>query len=265
MPWPSRQWSSAPAAGITAAIVGGLLSWRLFFTPSGWDLSRDSLIPLAAFAVLAAVIVTTSHLYRLSEQRHHDAQLAAVRRQAQAAELFAREMAHRLKNALAIVQSIAVQTLGEGPNTSKFAGRLKALADAHDLLSEHVERPTANVADVIDATLKPFADGGERVRVDSADARIAAQQVVSLALVVHELCTNASKYGALSHGSGWVSLKVDDAGDRIRLVWKEHDGPQVSPPAERGFGTRLLQRVGSNTELAFEPDGVRCCLYLRKS
>lgn len=118
---------------------------------------------------------------------------------------------------------------------------------------------------IANATLKPFADGGERVRVESADARIAAQQVVSLALVVHELCTNASQYGALSNAKGWVSLKVDDAGDRLRLTWKEHDGPQVSPPAEPGFGMRLLQRVGSNAELAFEPGGVRCSLYLRKS
>jgi len=254
------------AGGIATAIAGGLLSWYVFFTPFSWELTPDGVIPLLAFSVIAAVIVTTSHLYRASEERNHQAQLAAARKHAEDAELFAREMAHRLKNALTIVQSIAFQTLGEAGDTSKFAARLKALADAHELLSEHVERPTARVADVVRAALEPFVDGGgERVRVDCADARVAAQQVVSLALAVHELGTNASKYGALSDAKGWVSVKIEDTGDRIRLTWREHDGPRVQPPHTDGFGTRLLRRIGSGTELSFEPGGVRCSFYLRKA
>jgi two-component sensor histidine kinase len=254
------------SAGIAAAVVGGLLSWYLFFTPSAWELTPQSALPLFAFGVIATVIISTSHLYRRSEQRNHEAQLAAMRRQAAYADLFAREMAHRLKNALAIVQSIAFQTLGDSAaDTAKFSARLKALADAHDLLSEHVERPSAKVADVVDAVLQPFDDGGERIRVECADTRIASQHVISLALAIHELGTNASKYGALSSPAGWVSLKIQNAGERIQLEWREFDGPRVVPADATGFGTKLLRRVGSDPELVFHPEGVRCSLYLRKA
>jgi two-component sensor histidine kinase len=253
------------AAGIAAATVGGLLSWYLFFTPSAWEITPQGFLPLFAFAVIATVIITTSHLYRMSEQRNHEAQLAAMRAQARSADLFAREMAHRLKNVLTIVQSIAFQTVGDGAaDTARFSARLKALADAHDLLSEDVKRPSAKVSDVLYAVLQPFEEGEERIRVECSDTRIAAQQVISLALAVHELCTNAAEYGALSSPAGWVSLKIEDAGERIKLSWKEHDGPRVAPGSATGFGTKLLRRVGSEPELEFEPEGVRCSFYLRK-
>ena len=253
-------------AGVAAAVTGGLLSWRLFFMPARWDLTLETMIPLLAFAVIAAVIITTSHLYRVSEQRRHEVELADVHKQAQAAELFANEMSHRLKNALAIVQAIAFQTLGKDrADTSKFAARLKLLADAHDLLSEHVERPTARVADVVEAALRPFQDGGKRVVVECPDVRIPAQQVVSLALALHELGTNASKYGALSSVEGKVRVEVEDLGEWIGLSWIEQDGPPVTPPAGSGFGTKLLGRIGSKTELSFDPNGVRCSFYLRQA
>lgn len=253
-------------AGITTALVGGLLSWYIFFTPFTWDMSWEGAVPLVGFFVIAAVIITTSHLYRLSEHKNHQAQIAAVRRQAESADLFAREMAHRLKNALAIVQSIAFQTLGgETAETSKFSARLKALADTHDLLSEHVERPTAKVRDVVHAALRPFIDGGQRLQVESPDTSIAAQQAVSLALALHELGTNASKYGALSGPRGRVSVRIEDAGDEIRLMWEEQEGPPVLPPGSSGFGTRLLRRVGSRAEFRFEPDGLLCSFALRKN
>jgi two-component sensor histidine kinase len=252
-------------AGITTALVGGLLSWYLFFTPFTWDLTWEGAVPLLGFFVIAAVIIATSHLYRLSEQRHHRAQIETMRRQAESADLFAREMAHRLKNALAIVQSIAFQTLGgETAQTGKFSARLKALADTHDLLSEHVEKPTADVADVVQVALRPFADGDQRLRVDSAPISIAGQQAVSLALALHELGTNASKYGAWSGPNGRVSVRIEEAGDRIRLTWQEQDGPPVQPPTSSGFGTKLLERVGSEAQFRFDPNGLSCSFALRK-
>ena len=254
------------AAGVTAAVLGGLLSWYLFFTPMSWDLSPGGLIPVLGFSVIAAVIVTTSHLYRLSERRNQQAQLAAVQKQAEAAELFAREMAHRMKNALAIVQSIAFQTLGEDTAAAgKFAGRLRSLADAHDLLSEDVKRPTANVTDVVRAALQPFVDQDEQVDLELADVRIAAQQVVSLALAVHELGTNASKYGALSVAGGRVLLRIEDAADRVRLIWSEFGGPPVQQPETTGFGTKVLKRLGTESEFRFEPKGLRYSMCLRKN
>ena len=251
-------------AGTTTAVVGGLLCWYLFFTPFAFDLGPGGAIPMIGFVVLSTVIVTTSHLYRSSEQRSHKAQLAILEEQAAAADLFAREMAHRLKNALAIVQSIAFQTLDrDSPDAGKLAARLKALADAHDKLSEHVEKPTASVRDVIDAALEPFGDGQDRIRIEGGEPRIAARQALTLALALHELATNACKFGALSVRGGWVSLTVAQLGDRISLTWKEHDGPPVEDPGTIGFGAKLLRRLGMGSELAFEADGVRAALFLR--
>lgn len=253
-------------AGVTTAIVGGLASWYLFFTPLSWSLGHGAWLPIVGYTVIASVIVTTSYLYRRSERRHHEDELERLRSEADTANLFAREIAHRLKNALTIVQSIAFQTLGvDAAEASKFAGRLKALADANELLTEHVQTPTAMVRDVLIATLEPFEGEAQRVRIECVEAAIPAQQVVSLALAIHELATNASKYGALSAADGWVQVDVDDLGERLCLTWAEHDGPPVSQPERQGFGTRLLRRAGMNTKLEFQPDGLRCSIGIRKA
>lgn len=254
------------AAGISAAVVGGAISWHLYFAPRGAASGFDALIPIFGFAVIASALIATSHLYRLSERRNQETRMAAVRKQAETAELFARELAHRLKNTLAIVQSIASQTLGiDRDETVKFAARLKTLAEAHDLLSEHIDRPTAAVADVVRRALAPFEGGGERFTIEAPDTAIAAQEALSLALAVHELATNASVHGALSRPGGRVTLKIEDAGDRIKLIWQEEGGPVVAPPASSGFGTTLLRRLGGGAELLFPPQGARCSLYFRKA
>ena len=251
------------ASGIATAIVGGLLSWYIFFTPFAWEPSLNGVVPLFGFSVTATVIIVTTHLYRRSEERRHRAELAALEKEAEASSFFAGEMAHRLKNALAVVQSVAFQTFGRGtPEAEKFAQRLKALADAHDLLSEHMERPSAALSEVVGRALEPF--GKHRFDVETADARIAAQHTLSLALVLHELSTNSAKYGALSNETGSVSLKIEDLGERLRLVWSERNGPPAAPPGSSGFGTSLLRRIGRDTELQFGPDGFRCSLHLPK-
>ena len=254
------------AAGITTAVVGGLLAWYVFFSPFSFELTPDGAIPLLGYVVVATVIVTASYLYRTSERRRHEAELALLEDKAAVADLFARELAHRLRNALAIIQSIASQTLESGrDDTKKFSARLYALADAHDLLSTDVEAPTADVRHVIGAGLEPFRSGENRFRVDCPEARIIGQQAVTLALVLHELGTNALKYGALSSDEGRVGLNVEDKGEHLEIVWKEQGGPTVSAPAGRGFGLKLLSRIGMGTELQFEPDGVRARMLLSKS
>lgn len=253
------------AAGAAAAIVGGLASWWLFFLPSSGGLTSNGAIPLFGFAVIAAVIVTALHLYRRSERRYHGAQLAILRERAEAADLFAREQAHRLKNAMAIVQSIAFQSLDpDSAETAKFAARLKALADVHDLLSAHVATPTAALGDVIGSALAAFAGDAHRIGIDSPRVPVAGRQALVLTLALHELASNASAHGALAVPGGRVSLTGRDLGDRIELVWKESGGPPVAPAAQAGFGARYLEKIGSGTELLFEPDGVRARLILRR-
>jgi two-component sensor histidine kinase len=253
-------------AGIATALVGGTLAWYLFFNPLSWSLRDGAWITLLGFGVIASVILTTAHLYRRSEQLSHDREISALEERAANADLFAREMGHRLKNALAIVQSIAFQTIGrDTPEATKFAGRVKALAEANDLLSEHVSAPTASVPQVIGVALRPFDARGPAFHIESVAATISGSDVVTLSLALHELATNAVKYGALSRSDGKVLLKVEDAQDCVRLTWQESGGPKVRHPEKKGFGTRLLLRSGVDAKLDFESDGLRCSFSLRKS
>jgi len=252
-------------AGIACAITGGLASWYLFFNPNSWSLSNSAWIPLIGFAVIAAVIVSTSHLYRVSERRLHERELEDLQQQARNARLFAGEMSHRLKNALAIVQSIAIQTMDSAtPSTTIFVNRLKALADANDLLSEHISRPDANVVDVIETSLRPFRQKPAQFEIASAEVRVPAQQVIALSLALHELGTNAVKYGGLSTPAGRVAIAIADLGDRLELVWKESGGPPVTAPKRTGFGTRLLRRAGIETQIDYPRDGLWCRISFRK-
>ena len=253
------------AGGLTAMIVGGLLTWRYLLKPvNSWTIETEDLYVLVGFVLVALVILATSQLYRWSEQRRQKVALELALRDAQHQRLFAREMSHRLKNAMAIVQSIASQTFGRDiPEVPKFEGRLKALADAHNLLDEHVKQPTASVDELVDTAIEPFLDRSDRFRISGAPTPIPDQQVVTLSLALHELGTNAVKYGALGHSDGWVSISWTEADGWLDLEWKEHDGPPVTAPLSKGFGSRLLTRSALGATLSFEADGLKCTIRAR--
>jgi PAS domain S-box-containing protein len=184
--------------------------------------------------------------------------------------LLVNELNHRVKNTLAIVQSIAAQTLkGEDvpPRVRRaFESRLAALAAAHDLLTtENWE--TASLRQVILKAGLGCGAGEGRMSAEGPDVRLQPKTAVSVAMAIHELCTNAVKYGALSTESGtaevrWTIEGGDDA-RRLTLVWREQGGPPVTPPAQRGFGTRLIERglaadLGGTARIDFHPEGVVC-------
>jgi two-component sensor histidine kinase len=253
-------------AGIVTAALGGTASWYLFFNEYSWSLANGAWVPLLGFAIIAATLVCTAALYRESERRSHERELALFEEQAADSELFAREMAHRLKNTLAIVQSVAFQTFGNGsPEANLFSARLKALGDANELLNEQVTEPEAKVFRVVKGALQPFNVGSASLQIECIDASISSRQVLSLALALHELATNAIKYGALSSQTGRVFLRLEDAGEVLKLSWEERGGPRVVPPTREGFGTRLLRRAGANSKLDFEPGGFRCSFDVRKA
>lgn len=183
------------------------------------------------------------------------------------------ELNHRVKNALASVQSIALQTsMGVQEPREFFAafdGRVRALVMAHDLLTANAWQG-ASLRDVVSRTLLPFAarDGsGRRAEIEGPAVQLASEAAVTLHMAFHELATNASKYGALSTPGGSVAVtwKVDPAVDPsgIEIVWTELGGPPVSSPTRRGFGSSLLQtglarEFGGKVELDFRPDGLVC-------
>jgi len=251
-------------AGTTTVIVGGLLTSHFIVRGSAQsDLTGANGYNFVGYFSVTVVILITSQLYRRSEMNRQASALALARREAEQQHLFAREMAHRLKNAMAIVQALARQTFDhDSPEVLKFDGRLRALADAHNLLNEHVKRPTASVSGTVKAAMSPFM-AFHRIRMEGPSLELPAQQVVSLALALHELGTNAVKYGALSDPSGQISIRWDQFDEGVRLEWKEHDGPAVSAPRTDGFGSRLLRRTAIGAKVVYEEDGVRCTFALK--
>jgi PAS domain S-box-containing protein len=191
--------------------------------------------------------------------------------------LLINELNHRVKNTLATVQSIAAQSFREAEASTEagrvavtraaFEARLFALARAHDVLTQ-ANWESAGLRDIIDQAVAPYR-GGVDYHVfitEGPNLRVTPQMALSLSMALHELCTNAVKYGALSRSGGhvrvtWTETIADER--RLRLVWQERDGPPVSPPTRRGFGTRLIERgvareLGGHVTVAYDPPGLSC-------
>ncbi|MGP7795637.1 sensor histidine kinase [Sphingomonas sp. CLY1604] len=159
------------------------------------------------------------------------------------------ELAHRLKNVLAVVQSVAAQTLRTAPDTETashdLGARLVALGAATDVLTDSSWR-SADLREVATRALLPHGGPGGRILLEGPAITLKPEVTVAFALALHELATNAAKYGALSNDVGTVALHwaVAGRGDRavLSIVWREQGGPPVSPPTRRGFGSTLIER-----------------------
>jgi len=180
--------------------------------------------------------------------------------------LLATELNHRVKNTLAVVQGLAHQTFKSDivpvDLMRAFEGRLSALAAAHDLLIRR-NWQAAPITAMISEALMPFHTDGHRFTVRGPEISLTASATVNLALGIHELATNAAKYGALSHPRGQVEILWCTVDGELRLTWREYGGPQVVQPVSRGFGTRLLERalardLGGTVDVEFDPAGVTC-------
>jgi PAS domain S-box-containing protein len=175
------------------------------------------------------------------------------------------EMNHRIRNTIATVQALAGQTMRGAPAEQRaaFGARLHSLARAHDLLT--LERwGRTSVRDVVERALEAFgAEHRDRFKLDGPnEPPLESGKAMMVAMALHELATNAVKYGALSGPAGrvtveWSALSGPLTG-RIGLVWQEFDGPLVSPPERLGFGSRLIELSGG--QLDFDPAGIRCRL-----
>jgi PAS domain S-box-containing protein len=208
----------------------------------------------------------------------HERKLASERLKAEIDErergqqrqtLLIHELNHRVKNILAMVQAVAMQTLSNthSPQAARRAleERLVALARAHDVLTRE-SWDGAELADIVAGAVEPYDGQTGRFRVHGPRVRLEPQTAVSLAMALHELVTNAIKYGSLSVEGGWVEIDwvaTPSAGTcRLKLDWSEHGGPEVRPPARQGFGARLIPRSLAAEEgtatLSYPPDGARC-------
>ena len=162
-------------------------------------------------------------------------------------DLLVNELEHRVKNTLSIVQSIAAQTFrNSGVDAAvqrAFEARLITLGNVHGVLTRR-GWDSADLHDVVSSALRPHAAlDRERFSVAGPALRLGPKSAVALSMAVHELCTNAIKYGALSAESGHVDIEWHEQGARLQWQWREGGGPPVAPPARTGFGSRMIERA----------------------
>lgn len=200
-----------------------------------------------------------------------DERKAGAERQA----LLAAELDHRVRNILASVQAMIALTAQNAPSIEEFGrrlqGRVAAMARTHGLLTSEKWRG-ASLARIIRDELHPYVDDGDAVSLIGApDCILRPRQALDFALVIHELATNAAKYGALSQAGGRIVVdwSVDGDGDaHLSLEWRESGGPEVKAPSRRGFGSRLLESAlgqppDADVALEFLPSGLRCRIRMR--
>src|SRR5215813_2669434 len=178
------------------------------------------------------------------------------------------ELEHRVKNTLALVATVIERARDDTESIDEFVSslrsRIQAMAATQALLDQ--SRRTVSVADLARTELRPFATGtNSSVEGPRADLLPAASH--ALAMVLHELATNAAKYGALSQPGGHVSVRWTRTADMLRIEWKETGGPPVVAPARQGYGSTVIRdlltyEIGGRVDLAFESDGVRCTIEM---
>jgi PAS domain S-box-containing protein len=190
------------------------------------------------------------------------------RRAEERQRLLINELNHRVKNTLATVQSIARQTLKALPQAdgtlATFEGRLMALAKAHDVLTRE-SWDGAELREIVAEAMAAHSHESDRFEMIGPELRLEPRTALAIAMAVHELATNAAKYGALSVPAGRVaaSWSVVPGDPRwLTFRWEEKNGPPVREPTHRGFGTRLVRslasELGGEVRLAYEPSGVTC-------
>lgn len=261
----------------TRELVVAGRTWRIgYYSSPGFELDSARGLGRVFFAggLLASLLVAAASWWQAQARVAAEAEVAARRASEHQRQLLVGELNHRVKNTLATVQSIAAQTLREGKSLKEtrasFESRLLALSETHNLLTRDHWRG-AGLRELVEVELAPYAGARERIDVTGDDVWLAPDTALALGMALHELATNALKYGALSGAEGrvriaWAQRQEADA-DWLKLVWEERGGPPVTPPSRRGFGSRLIEtglrrQLRGHVDLAFRPEGVCCTIDL---
>lgn len=249
--------SSFTHSALTGWIIGAGIAESSLVAPLWRNLAITSLIGGILLTIGLAFAVRMATTIARGEMLH---------------DMLIEELNHRVKNTLAILQAIAVQTFRSASpaEREKFEGRLGALAEAHNLLSKE-KWQGSELEDVIKRVLKPYRlNSPDRIRMGGPKVPLSPRLAVVLSMIVHEIATNAAKYGALSNDSGMVDLTwelLTENGTarlpapKLRMTWRETGGPAVTAPVHRGFGSRLIERsardqLGGEATVDFLPRGV---------
>jgi two-component sensor histidine kinase len=256
---------AAVVAGVPGAVLVVLLTsaiaWWAYFPPAFEfnPLSATQIANLGTFWLSSALVIGLAHLYRKSLMSLLDSEAAR--------ELLIRELNHRAGNTLSVLQAIISGTVASDSDRQTIIARLQALARTNRLISE-TNDGTLRLSKLIQNETEPYANS-DRVVAEGPEVQLDPETGRSVALVIHELATNASKYGALSNKKGKLHIDWFCKDGKCLLRWEEIDGPPVVPPTRTGFGTRMitasLLQISGTIESEFRTAGYSCLLTFGKA
>lgn len=263
--------------GLMVAALSGLSAWYFFISPGRFDFSVGTLLAMGLYLFVVTTALGLTYLLT-SAYRHEITTRQEIQRLAEQQEVMAQELDHRLKNIFATINAIISLSLKNASSADELAARLRdrltALGRSNLLLRGLRQGEDASLQSVVFQALEPFAVvGTPRFTASGPRVPIGGQTVVVLSLILHELGTNAAKYGALSVGHGQVSLTWDivtgaDASEHLVMHWRETGGPPpLTPqPGSGGFGSTLMKRViagvRGQTEITYPETGAEVHLTL---
>jgi two-component sensor histidine kinase len=248
--------------GTATAMVGGMLGMTVNFSGAPADAARLVLL-LIFWAVCGLTIWGVEH-YRsiVADQRGIAKRLA---REEEYRKLIVDELQHRLKNQLSTIHAVLHQVLSDEPQIwASIDGRLRALSATDDLIAR-VDGNGCDIKDLLLSELGPY--GHVRFTLNGNRLFLPAKLAVSLALMFHELATNAAKYGAFSSTRGLLQVSWSVVDDRLNIIWDETEGPPIGTIGKPGFGTKLLKSAlgpfDGKTEITFLKTGLHCTMQCR--
>ena len=248
--------------GIVTAIAGGALGVSLNFNDASADAARLAL--LVIFLIVCGLTIWGIEHYRsiASQQRQISKRLI---QEEDYRKLVVEEFQHRLKNKSSSIHAVLHLVLQDQPKIwDSIDQRIRALSATDDLIAR-VDGSGCDIKDLLISELGPY--GHVRFTLNGGPLFLPAKLAVSLALIFHELATNAGKYGAFSSARGMLQVSWSVTDDRLNVIWDETEGPPVGPIGEAGFGTKLLKSAlrpfDGKTEIAFLKTGVHCTMQCR--
>jgi two-component sensor histidine kinase len=248
--------------GIPTAVVGGLLGVTLNFSDASTDFARFALL-LIFEAVCGLTIWGVEHYRSVAAQQRQIAR--RLTEEETYRKLVVDELQHRLKNKLSTIHAVLHQVLQDQPQIwANIDQRLRALSATDDLIAK-VDGRGCDIKDLLLSELGPY--GHVRFTLNGNSLFLPDKLAVSLALMFHELATNAGKYGAFSAARGLLQVSWSVSDDRLNIVWDETEGPAVGAIGAAGFGTKLLNSAlrpfDGKTEIAFLKTGIHCTMQCR--
>jgi two-component sensor histidine kinase len=247
--------------GIATALAGGLLGVTVNFSTAA-DSARFALL-LMFWAVCGFAIWGVEHYRTIVAQQREDAK--RLIKEEEYRKLLVEELQHRLKNKTSTIHAVLHQVLQDQPQVwGRIDHRLRALSATDDLIAR-LDGSGCDIKDMLRSELGPY--GHVRFTLNGDSLFLPAKLAVSLALIFHELATNAGKYGAFSSARGLLQVSWTISEDRLNVTWDETEGPVIDKVGPGGFGTKLLQSAlrafDGKTEITFLKSGVHCTMQCR--